>query len=952
MQIDDVRVDLRYRRVIRPDGEMELPQRMFDLLLVFLAEPHVLHNRADLFTRVWPGVIVEDANLSQSIWMLRKALGESRKHWIRTVAKGGYVLEPPGTIEPVVDAAAHVDARPLASSIPISNESPAASTLAEPGSHDASTVPAAVPDAPRTRPFPWLRRVALPILLLGAVGGVAWQLASQRPGSPPPTPIVATPQIAIALVNVTDKAAPEDARWPATVLRAWLGWKLGALPEVTLLNEAHLAADSEGLSPTVVQLSSSVDPSHPQRMTLEARFTQDGRDQRIERSGTRAQMPTLVDELSNQLLARLLPKRTTEKWPALNLDVQVAPLYASSVDAVERRDWPNATKMLDQVTRQSPKFGLARLQLGGALARQASGYIAVEQTQNAIDLLHPVPADVAEMLNATLLGRDPSKHAESAQAWGRLARRHPGKVDYVLEQARKLIRAGQSTEALRLLNQPYLDKQPVGYRLTRLLNISTAHLNMGDVVRGREFAQASERVARSAGKGWELELGEALLLRAQADQAQFGEDADLATYELAAQQFESAGDTLDALFARYLAESGQADAGSLQHLDELLAQARARGFRNLEVDMLRLTAFRYYSQGDMEAYRARLEQALATALSLDDPVTQQSLELDLANEDLLRGRLDSVQHHLASMQARRLEGGEQVEVTHLKAVLMFIDGDLKGAQTAVEDAIRKQALPGGRLPVAATQLACVHADLLMNLGDAPGSRNEWTRCADGGQPDLRLQSQIANGLIDMLTGERTSALQTLAQSHKQMSLTPDGPDRWFGEIWLASLDTRVGDPVAAQRTLMRVLPLAERSGYGWIATLARVALAESAAARGDWAEADGWVAKARQEPVSRVWVARSRLDLVETASAMARGDQATANTLLAAVHQQAHDKGDIGSQLEIHSLMRPGTTLGQCDDAHRAALVARTGMRGATLDWLRAGINADTRQRANQLQLH
>jgi len=96
--VGDVRIDLRYRRVIRPDGQAELPQRMFDLLLVFLAEPGVLHTRDTLFGRVWPGVVVEDSNLSQSVWMLRKALGEPRKHWIRTVSKRGYVFEPPTAV--------------------------------------------------------------------------------------------------------------------------------------------------------------------------------------------------------------------------------------------------------------------------------------------------------------------------------------------------------------------------------------------------------------------------------------------------------------------------------------------------------------------------------------------------------------------------------------------------------------------------------------------------------------------------------------------------------------------------------------------------------------------------------------------------------------------------------------------------------------------------------------
>ena len=107
LRIGELLVDLRYRRVLAADNEVELPQRLFELLLLLLAEPHVLHSRSELFERLWPGVIVEDANLSQSMWLLRKALGEERKHWIRTVAKGGYVFEPPAPIEALTELAGH-----------------------------------------------------------------------------------------------------------------------------------------------------------------------------------------------------------------------------------------------------------------------------------------------------------------------------------------------------------------------------------------------------------------------------------------------------------------------------------------------------------------------------------------------------------------------------------------------------------------------------------------------------------------------------------------------------------------------------------------------------------------------------------------------------------------------------------------------------------------------------
>ncbi len=115
--IGEVRMDLCYRTLSIAGEEVSLPQRAFDLLWLLAAEPHALHYRADLLDRLWPGLVVEDANLSQSAWLLRKALGPERKNWLRTVIRAGYVFEPtepvrvlppePG-IAPAVDAPAPV----------------------------------------------------------------------------------------------------------------------------------------------------------------------------------------------------------------------------------------------------------------------------------------------------------------------------------------------------------------------------------------------------------------------------------------------------------------------------------------------------------------------------------------------------------------------------------------------------------------------------------------------------------------------------------------------------------------------------------------------------------------------------------------------------------------------------------------------------------------------------
>ncbi|WP_211345430.1 winged helix-turn-helix domain-containing protein, partial [Marilutibacter aestuarii] len=137
LRIGEVVIDLALRRVSHGDHATELPQRVFDVLLVLAAEPHVLHTRQALLARVWAGVIVEDANLSQSVSVLRKALGEPHKAWIRTRSKQGYVFEPPFDIE-ALDALEAPGA-------------PDAGVAAEDGTaaRDAATPVAATAPAPR-----------------------------------------------------------------------------------------------------------------------------------------------------------------------------------------------------------------------------------------------------------------------------------------------------------------------------------------------------------------------------------------------------------------------------------------------------------------------------------------------------------------------------------------------------------------------------------------------------------------------------------------------------------------------------------------------------------------------------------------------------------------------------------------------------------------------------------
>ncbi|MFC5579385.1 winged helix-turn-helix domain-containing protein [Lysobacter niabensis] len=935
-----MQIDLRYRRVIRPDQEAELPQRMFDLLLVFLAEPQVLHNRAELFARVWPGVIVEDANLSQSVWMLRKALGESRKHWIRTVAKSGYVFEPPGAVE--IAAEAPAPAAPPAAGATVtadanSKESPAAASA--PGMVEAPVAPAA--SIPDRRPRRWGRWAGAAALVLALAGGIAWWSHHQQVAREQRRAV----QLAIALIDVEDAAAPEDSRWPVTLLHAWLGWKLDSLPEVTLLTEAHLAADSAGHSPRIVFLSSGVDSANPNRVFLRARFDHGGVEQRLEKQGTPAQLPEMADELSQELLAALVPARASERWPALAADTNAARRYAEGVEAMERRDWVQSADILQDVVRLAPQFGLPRMQLGYVLSRLSRAAPAIEQTETALRLLQPIPDDVADVLDAERLSRNPEKFEEAAKAWGQLAAKHPQKRAYTLEQAANLNVANLHKEALALLNHPDWDKQSAGIRLRQRLNLAYAYLSLGDPKRARENALAAERIAAAAGKGWAQERGDALLLAAQTDSYQYEEKADLSGYEAAAKQFELAGNEMDALYARFLAESSRRDQPPESGLDALLAQARERGYRRLETEMLHLVALRHYERGDMPAYRARLEQALATALNAGDLYEQRMLELHLLNEDFLRGQFDSASRRITSLGKVGLQGDIPVWLSSYQAIIHAQRGRLVLAESVLDQGEKRDrdTNPGQDHSEASARFACVRADLRLVMGDTQRARANWKKCGAPESPSSRLQARIGNATVDLAAGDRSRAREQLLAAQKEVGQLPDGPDRWATELWIATSLTRAGDAATAERMLQRILPLARATQYEWMIAITETSLAETAATRGDWKAVRKHSEAARKLGLAGIWTLSNRLDVLDAVSAINEGDNPRALRILANVHAQAIRNNDAISQLEVQSLLPPGMAIGECNERCQAALLASTGLRGATLDWLVVPAKVDTK---------
>jgi len=143
-------------RVLLHEGEpVALAGKAFDLLVTLVSQAGHLATKDELLQRVWPGLVVEEVNLSVNMSAIRKALARSSDaaKWIETIPRQGYRFKAP--VE--VDDIATLDASRMNSTAPQPLEAPSSRA------------------AKRIRPRPaWLASGALALVLAVALGWFAF----------------------------------------------------------------------------------------------------------------------------------------------------------------------------------------------------------------------------------------------------------------------------------------------------------------------------------------------------------------------------------------------------------------------------------------------------------------------------------------------------------------------------------------------------------------------------------------------------------------------------------------------------------------------------------------------------------------------------------------------------------------------------------------------------------
>lgn len=893
LRLGEIEIDSRFRSIHRQGAVHELNQRCFDLLQLFLSEPGVVHSREEIFRRVWPGVVVEDANITTSIWVLRKALGEGAKRWIRTVPKQGYVFDPPSPPEPVLPVEA----------------------AARPESAAAVAVESALAPPRRLR-RPWFVSVAAGALclLLGFI-----QAGEERP-----------PSGRIVLVTQPDAALSSEARWPLELMYGWLDWQLRSVSDRVAVGRD--GREEGGKEELIVLLSVEMPADSRGDWRVRANFHGAGYESSIVRRTGPDKLVETLGQVSNEVLQRLVPQALDQSAPALKLDPASAAELVRGTAAEQRRRWNDAVASYRKVLRSAPDFGFARLRLAQCLAELGQSSAAKAELAQARSWMDKLPLALQPLLRAQALAIR-QEYLAAAAAFGALRKNSAGeRTDFRLAEASNLRKAGRSRDAQERLAQ--LEPRSPAQAMPWLLERAEIQLANRDQALAQASAGSAMEVARNL--GWDRERAQAALLLADV-LGTSGQPVADGLFDDAAAAFAQAGDRLGVLrtqvYRELRGDSGSLAAGS--HLDELLMEARAAGNVAVEIDALRRAGQFHFRHGDAQRARARFEQARAVAAAAGDTYQQRAVEVLLLHLDGYRNELGAMEQRLNALGAEPLQGSLAYWVGMLSLRLQTRRGQYDASLATLQRTEEQlRAAETHSLPRIAAGLACQRGTVYVYQGRLADAHTAFQACQAPELPYFAHYARIGQAVLDMLGGDQDAARRQLQVLRAEVESEPVQPERWMLSTNLAQAYSTVGDQDAARSLLEPLMPAIVHSGYTAVELDARTSLAEIALAGGHLSEAEDQARAAAALLPADDWFANTRLRYVGVVLDYARGRREQAVHALSAVHQEARKRGDVLAELHAHSLADELLAPAICPAERRSALLLQSGMSGASYAWM------------------
>ncbi|HEV7506043.1 MAG TPA: winged helix-turn-helix domain-containing protein [Thermoanaerobaculia bacterium] len=741
------RVDPVRRRLLRSQEQVPLTPKAFSILLILLERRGGVVEKEELIQTVWPDTYVTEANLTQNISSLRKALGEraNEHRYVVTVPGRGYsfvadVIEIPR--EPTGEfsiASLMAPAAPEPVSLPAVSEAQARlddTTLFGMTMTVVPSPPVAAPGrpflAPRGRRRFLFAGLVLGLLLAASLAGLFY-LYLQRPGARAPasaldagTAAAVNGRPTLAVMGFRNLSGNHDQDWLGTALAEMLTTELSTGSRVRIvsgedvarfrqslglsadssiedLNDENLAQIHRVLGADLVVVGSylSLGTRGDGKLRIDLRVLKAPSGDTVTslpEAGTEDNLFDLVALLGREMRRELgwadpSPEQVKAAQKLQPESPEAERPYAQGLEKLRVYDAQGARDLLQQAVKAEPNSAVIHSALSRAWTSLGYEAQSLEEARQAVRLAASLPNEQRLAIEARFHEAN-REWAKASEIYRSLLTFYPDNLDYGLQLANSFSISGRSAEALATV-AALRQQLPSPLRDDPRIDLQEAQIAR----RQADPAEELRAAKAAADKGRRLSqsqiIGEALLLQGDALFTVGRLAESFGMFQEARGLFARAGNqaalarTLNRMAAVLLFTSEFA--GAETHYQEALTIARRIGSSELVAFQNVGLAFVAGFVGDLERSHNLAEEAHARFVQLDDPLyaTRSLFKVSETAWDL--GEIAGARQGYDEVLSQARKSGNRVEEARaLNGIgrVLVSTGSLSEARRYQEDSFR------------------------------------------------------------------------------------------------------------------------------------------------------------------------------------------------------------------------------------------------------------------------
>jgi eukaryotic-like serine/threonine-protein kinase len=752
-QFGEYELKVRARTVAYRGTAVPFEPKTFEVLLYLVANAGRVVTKEELLKAVWPDSFVEESNLTQHVFRLRKALRQDgAEAYIVTVPGQGYQFSAE-VKSPSLVAALAPGALEAQEEIVVQRIRERSTVVTEEIVHQPPA-PVARPGRPRWRIAAVASVIALGLVALGIWG---WR-AVRHPASAvsASAPVGHAARRSIAVLGFRNLSGRSEQAWLSTAIAEMLSTELVAgeklrlvsgedvartkldlpLPDTDTLSRGTLARLHKDLDSDWIVLGSytALAGEADTRIRLDVHLQDTSAGETIADVavvGSEADLFSLVSQAGSKLRDKLgveavSPVEAVSVRAALPSNREAARLYSEGLARLRFFDALAARDLLQRSIAADPKYSLAHSAFAEAWSRLGYDKKAQEEARQAYALSGNLSRE--EKLVAEGRYRDIDHEYDKAiEIYRSLFVLFPDNLDYGLKLAAVQVRGGKAHDALATVDSLRRLAPPASELPLIDMQEAAAWDALGDI------KPQEQPLARAVG-----------LARAQGSRLILAEARDhqcwLFTYLAESQNAVAACREARDIYAAAGDGNGEANslgdwANAIKQTDalesiRLFQQAQSVAHqvgseREEETALVNLGTV-YEAQGNLASAERMYRQALPISRRTDDKRAQASVTGNIANVRMdqgdLRGAAQGYEETLQLARETADTGTAALAMDNLGTVYR-LKGNFSGAKQALEESLAIQQKNGNRN--ASAYVLYHFGYLLLEEADFSGSRKMY-----------------------------------------------------------------------------------------------------------------------------------------------------------------------------------------------------------------------------------